>query len=308
MTAPAHPLSPRSWTVGDVVVDLVPETTFPSETGVWLLPDAVPDLVTGVGWLGDPWTDPEGRLRLASHSFTLEVDGQRIVVDAGVGNTKTRGNSAFHNLDTDYLDRLSNVGVTPEDVDLVLVTHLHTDHVGWLTRYDGGQWIPTFPHARHVTSRAEWDYWAQTEVEPERRRMLDDSVVPVDQAGLMSPAPVPLDGVEVARGVTLVPTPGHTPGHSSVRIFSRGQTALITGDAVHHPVQVAFPDLCSRVDVDPPTAIRTRRALLAEAMDADMLLLGTHFPAPIAARVDAAGGAYRLSAQAGSTWSPSSSE
>lgn len=305
MTGPEDPLALRSWTVGDIVVGLVPETTLPAETGAWLLPDADPELVAGVDWLGDPWTDPEGQLRLASHSFTLEVDGQRMLVDAGVGNSKPRKNSAFDHLDTDYLDRLSSGGVTPEDVDLVLLTHLHTDHVGWLTRWEGEQWVPTFPRARHVTSRTEWDYWAQADVEPERRQMLDDSVLPVEQAGLMAPAVVPPGGLDVARGVRLVPTPGHTPGHVSVQITSRGQTALITGDAVHHPVQVAFPGICSCVDVDPAHAVRTREALLAEAQDAGALLLGTHFPAPVAARIDSADGAYRLVPRDGNTPSPS---
>lgn len=307
-TAPLDPLTPRSWTVGDLVVHLVPETTFSPQTAAWLLPEATPALVADVDWLGDPWTDADHRPRLASQSYALEVDGQRILIDAGIGNGKTHDNDAFHNLDTDFLDRLAQIGFTPQNVDLLLLTHIHADHVGWFTRHDGEQWVPTFPHARHLTSRTEWDYWATTDVEPSRRRMLDDSVLPVDQPGLVNLVDLTAGGVQVAPGVTLIPTPGHTPGHASVRITSRGQTALVTGDAVHHPVQAAFPDISSCVDVDSATAARTRRALLTEALDTDQLLLGTHFPAPGAARVRAADGSYRLSAQEGSAKNPNLSE
>ncbi len=293
MTGPLDNLRPRSWTVGDIVIHRVLETAFSAETAAWLLPDATPALASQVDWLGDPWTDAARRPRLASQCFALEVDGERILIDAGVGNGKTHDNAAFNGLETDFLERLAEVGFTPDNVDLILVTHLHADHVGWLTRQDDDRWVPTFPQARHVTSRTEWDYWAGAEVEPSRRRMFDESVVPVTQARLMHPVAVGKSGTEVARGVTLVPTPGHTPGHSSVRLTSGGHTALVTGDAVHHPFQVAFPELCSCVDVDPAAAVRTRLALLAAAMADGALVLGTHFPDPTAIRVRKDRGAYR---------------
>lgn len=151
MTAPLDPLTPRSWTVGDLVVHLVPETTFAPQTAAWLLPQATPALVADVDWLGDPWTDADHRPRLASQSFALEVDGQRILIDAGIGNGKTHDNDAFHDLDTDFLDRLTQIGFTPHNVDLLLLTHVHADHVGGCTRHDGEQWVPPFP--THATSR-----------------------------------------------------------------------------------------------------------------------------------------------------------
>ena len=207
-----------------------------------------------------------------------------MLVDTGIGNGKTRANPAWHDLDTPYLERLSAAGFPPESVDLVVLTHLHTDHVGWNTRDDGGTWVPTFPHARYLTSRTEWEFWATTELEPARAQMFRDSVHPVRDAGLLDLVDVPesgteaTEGTEVAPGVRLLPAPGHTPGQVAVELRGAGRSALITGDSVHHPVQLTHSHLTSCVDIDPAEAVRTRERLLATHSDA--LLLGSHFPHP----------------------------
>ncbi|MGW9426932.1 MBL fold metallo-hydrolase [Streptomyces decoyicus] len=283
-----------AWTVGEITVRRIDETALPAPTGRWLLPDATPDVLAQAPWLRPDFADPNGDLRLATHSFALEVQGIRLLVDTGIGNGKPRANPAWDHLDTDYLQRLTAAGFAPETVDLVLLTHLHTDHVGWNTVADKDDWVPTFPRARYLTSRTEWDHWSGQDLDEARRQMFRDSVHPVRDAGQLDPVDVPAEGTEVAPGVRLLPTPGHTPGQFAVELRSAGQTALITGDCLHHPVQLSRPDIGSCVDIDPVQAADTRRTLLASLAGTDTLLLGSHFPPPTAGRVRSEGGAYRL--------------
>ncbi|MFE6527473.1 MBL fold metallo-hydrolase [Streptomyces rochei] len=283
-----------SWTVGDTTVHRIDETLLPPATGPWLLPGATPEVVTRQDWLRPDFADDDGVLRLGSHSFALTTGGLRVVIDTGIGNGKTRANPAWHDLRTDYPLRLTAAGFPPDTVDLVILTHLHTDHVGWnTTRTDDG-WVPTFPNARYVVSRAERDFWAGYAMDEPRRQMFRDSVHPVEDAGLLDAVEVPAEGTDLAPGLRLLPTPGHTPGHVAVRVVGPGGGALVTGDCVHHPVQLAHPELGSCVDIDPALAASTRRSLLASLAGTDTLVLGTHFPPPTAGRVVADGDAYRL--------------
>ncbi|MGA4844248.1 MBL fold metallo-hydrolase [Streptomyces sp. G45] len=293
MQTPSAAATP-SWTVGDVTVHRVDETPLPPATGPWLLPDATPDVVAGHDWLRPDFADRDGVLHIDSHSFAFVVDGLRVLVDTGIGNGKERANPAWHDLNTDYLDRLTAAGFPPDSVDLVILTHLHADHVGWNTRQANGVWVPTFPAARYLTARAEWDFWAGYAMEEARRQMFRDSVTPVERAGLLDLVDVPAEGARIAPGLRLLPTPGHTPGHVAVELTSRGETALITGDCVHHPVQLAHPAIGACVDIDPGRSEATRRALLASLADTGTLLLGTHFAPPTAGRVTTHGAAYRL--------------
>ncbi|MGW1606829.1 MBL fold metallo-hydrolase [Streptomyces eurythermus] len=290
----AGPAAVPSWTVGDLLVHRVDEVLLPPATGPWLLPGATADLVAGQGWLRPHFADEAGVLRLASHSFAFTVDGRRVLVDTGIGNGKERANPAWHDLGTDYLERLAAAGFPPDSVDLVILTHLHADHVGWNTRKVGGEWVPTFPNARHLTSRTEREFWAGYDMDEPRRQMFRDSVVPVERAGLLDLVDVPAEGARIVPGLRLIPTPGHTPGHLAVELTSRGRTALITGDCVHHPVQLAHPAIGACVDIDPERSEATRRALLGALADTDTLVLGTHFAPPTAGRVVPHEGAYRL--------------
>ncbi|TXC93867.1 MBL fold metallo-hydrolase [Streptomyces sp. ISID311] len=291
---PAFSDTTPAWTVGDLTVRRIDEVAFPAQTGRWLLPDATPEVVAQAPWLRPDFADDAGALRLAGHSFAVEVQGLRILIDTGIGNGKPRANPAWHDLDTDYLQRLTAAGFAPEEVDLVVLTHLHTDHVGWNTRAEQGSWVPTFPRARYLTSRAEWDHWAGAEMDEARRQMFRDSVHPIRDAGLLDLVEVPAEGTDIALGVRLLPTPGHTPGQVAVELRSAGQTALITGDCIHHPVQLLRPGIGSCVDVDPVQAEHTRRALLTSLAGTDTLLLGSHFPPPTAGRVIPEGDGYRL--------------
>ncbi|MGW4009829.1 MBL fold metallo-hydrolase [Streptomyces sp. NPDC004763] len=292
-TEPPTPPTP-SWAVGDHTVRRVDEVLLPAGTGPWLLPGATPGLVGRSPWLSPEFADGQGVLRLASHSFAVEADGMRVLVDTGIGNGKRRANPAWHDLNSDYEARLRAAGFAPESVDLVILTHLHADHVGWSTRADGDAWVPTFPNARYLTSRTEWEHWAGADMEEARRQMFRDSVHPVREAGLLDLVDVADEGTDVAPGVRLLPTPGHTPGQVAVALSSLGESALITGDSIHHPVQMAHPELCSCVDVAPGLAARTRNRLLDSLAGTSTLLLGSHFPAPTAGHVRREDGGYRL--------------
>ncbi|MGY6024279.1 MBL fold metallo-hydrolase [Streptomyces spinosirectus] len=284
-----------TWTVGGSTVHRIDETPLPPATGPWLLPGATPDVVARHAWLRPDFADHAGTLRLDSHSFAFEAGGLRVLVDTGIGNGKTRANPAWHDLRTGYADHLTAAGFPPDAVDLVILTHLHTDHVGWNTRDVDGAWVPTFPNARYVTSRTERDFWAGHAMDAPRRQMFHDSVVPVEEAGLLDLVDVAPKGTELTPGVRLLPTPGHTPGHMAVELTGGdGEAALITGDCIHHPVQFAHPGIGSCVDIDPELSERTRRALLGSLAGTDTLVLGTHFPPPTAGRVVADGDTYRL--------------
>ncbi|MEW2390939.1 MBL fold metallo-hydrolase [Streptomyces venezuelae] len=293
-TQPPTPSRTPHWTVGDVTIHRIDEIPLPPETGPWLLPSATPDVTNQRPWLQPDFADPAGTLHLDSHTFALTVGTLRVLVDTGIGNGKTRANPAWHDLRTDYLQRLTDAGFPPDSVDLVVLTHLHTDHVGWNTREEAGTWLPTFPRARYVTSRVEREFWAGHDMDEPRQQMFRDSVHPIEDAGLLDLVDVPAQGAEVAPGLRLIPTPGHTPGHLAVQVSSNGQSALITGDLIHHPVQLPHPHIGSCVDIDPALAEATRSDLLASLADTETLLLGTHFPDPTSGLVVSDGDAYRL--------------
>ncbi|MFG2666493.1 MBL fold metallo-hydrolase [Streptomyces sp. NPDC048387] len=295
---PADSRTSTGWNLGDIVVRRVDEIELPRRTGPWLLPDATREVLDEAPWLRPDFADADVP-RLASHSFAVEAGGLRIVVDTGIGNDKPRVNPAWNGLDTDFPQRLAAAGFPPESVDLVITTHLHTDHVGWNTRLTGGDWVPTFPRARYLVGRTEWDHWAAADLDEPRRQMFRDSVTPVRDAGQYDLVDVPARGREVAPGVLLVPAPGHTPGQVAVELRGSDRRALITGDSIHHPVQLSHPHVTSCVDIDPAQAVRTRAQLLDALADTDALLLGTHFPQPTGGTVRRENGRYRLLAEHG---------
>ncbi|MGW2412250.1 MBL fold metallo-hydrolase [Streptomyces tubercidicus] len=290
----SSPSTPPAWDLGDLTIHRIDEVALPPETGPWLLPTATPDVVAQAPWLRPDFADEAGTLRLSSHSFAFTADGLRVLVDTGIGNGKTRANPAWNNLDSDYLAHLEAAGFPPQTIDLVILTHLHTDHVGWNTSADGDTWKPTFRNARYVTARSEWNHWAAADMDEARRQMFRDSVHPIKDAGLLDLVDVPADGTDIAPSIRLIPTPGHTPGHLAVELRGRTTTALITGDCIHHPVQMLDPTMGSCVDTDPHQAAATRHRLLASLADTGTLLLGTHFPSPTGGLVQSHGNSYRL--------------
>ena len=267
--------------IGRVRVDNVVEWYGPTRP-TWLLPAASKEAVEPHReWLAPHFMDERGRFLMSIHSFVVRAPGLTALVDTCVGNDKARANPTWNMLQTDFLDRLAAAGCPPESVDLVLCTHLHVDHVGWNTRLRDGRWVPTFPRARYVFARTEWEHWSKLDGD-EYGPIVADSVRPVVDAGLAEL----VDGDHrISEELALEPTPGHTPGHVSLRIASGGQEAVITGDLMHHPVQCGEPDWQSHFDGDPDRARATRRAFCARYADRDVTVLGTHFGTPTAGRI-----------------------
>jgi len=279
----------RRWQVGDVRITRVVEAEGPTP-GSFLFAEATPEKLLQHAWLTPHFMTGEGMLISSIHAFIIESQGRVVVVDTCVGNDKAREVKNWHMRRGRFLEDMAEAGFARERVTTVVCTHLHVDHVGWNTRLERGRWVPTFPNARYLIGRREWDYWS-TAQDPSDRAIQDDSVRPVLDAGLADL--VESDHV-VTPEVYLEPTPGHTPGHVSVRISSRGEEAVITGDLMHHPVQCALPSMNSRFDVDPEAARRTRRAFLEKYQDGKVLVLGTHFAAPTGGSIVSDGGNFRF--------------
>jgi len=280
----------REWRVGDVKVTRVVETEGPMPAK-FLFEDPDPaSIESHSAWLRPHFvTTPEFFLG-AVQAFVLESDGRRIVVDTCVGNDKTRPNKAWHKLQGPFLRDLAAAGFPRESIDLVVCTHLHVDHVGWNTMWVDGRWLPTFPNARYLFGRREWEYWSQ-EQDQRDGDVQGDSVRPIVDAGL---ADLVESDHRLSDEVWLEPTPGHTPGHVSVRLRSRDGNAVITGDLMHHPVQCAEHQWASRFDVDPEAARRTRRGFLERCEGDGSLVFGTHFATPTAGRVVRNGATWRF--------------
>jgi glyoxylase-like metal-dependent hydrolase (beta-lactamase superfamily II) len=275
--------------IGRVRIENVVEWTGPTRP-TWLMADATREAVASHrDWLAPHFVDERGRLLMSIHAFVLRAPGLIALVDTCVGNDKPRSNPTWSMMQTAFLADLAAAGVTPEAVDLVLCTHLHVDHVGWNTRLVDGRWVPTFPRARYLFARTEWEHWS-TVLEAETPTIMADSVRPVLDAGQA-------DLIEMDHAISselqLEPTPGHTPGHVSLRIRSGGQEAVITGDLMHHPVQCAEP-WASNFDTDAEAARATRRAFCARSAASGRLVLGTHFAAPTAGRIVPHGDAWRF--------------
>lgn len=279
------------WQVGDVTITRVVELEVAGGSR-FILPDATREAIKPIEWLAPHFADTDGRLIMSIHALIVETPDRRIMVDTCLGNDKQRTIPGWHMRQGPFLNDIASAGYPRESIDTVLCTHLHVDHVGWNTMLVDGEWVPTFPNARYLIGQKEWDHWSG-EGAAQRRGddIMGDSVRPVFDAGL-----VDLVGVDhkIADGIWLEPTPGHTPGHVSVRISSRGEEALITGDCIHHPCQMARPDWASAADSDPNAARETRLALLDRYADGPVLVIGTHFATPTAGRIVRDGDVYRL--------------
>jgi glyoxylase-like metal-dependent hydrolase (beta-lactamase superfamily II) len=256
-----------------------------------------------ISWLQPDFADERGRLKMSIHALVVETPTRRILVDTCLGNDKeNRRIPTWNKLQTSFLSDLVAAGYARETIDTVVCTHLHVDHVGWNTMLVGDRWVPTVPNARYLMGRIEYAHWmTPTLPSPacgggkgggdDMIAVLADSVAPVWDAGLV-------DLVEtdhrICDEVSLVPTPGHTPGHVSVRLASQGEAALITGDFMHHPCQIARPEWSSTADSDPKWARRTREQMLSNLADTPTLVIGTHFAGRTAGHIVRDGDAFRL--------------
>ena len=278
------------WKIGEVSITRVIESEAPWD-GTLLLPEATAANVRKErDWLHPTFTDDAGWLRMSIHAFVIESRGKRIVVDTCIGNDKERPIPEWNRKQWPFLANLEQAGYPRESVDLVLCTHLHVDHVGWNTMLRGGRWVPTFPNATYLIGGTEWDFFSTAE-EPFLKGPVDDSVRPVVAAGMSQLVD---DAHRLTDEVWLESTPGHTPGHFSVRISSRGEEAVITGDLMHHPILCRYPEWDNKFDYDGPRAKKTRRAFCERYADSAVLVLGTHFATPSAGRIRKQDDAYRF--------------
>ena len=260
-------------------------------------PDLKPETVqANASWLA-PFFDIAGnRLPCIFQSFLIHYRGQTILIDTCCGNDKERIEMPpAHHLNTPYLNRLKAAGSTPEDVDFVLCTHMHVDHVGWNTRLSNGRWVPTFPNAKYIFSHAEYARYApenrMVEPPPPFLNIYEDSVLPVIEAGQS----LLIEGEYVVNdSLTVIPAPGHTPGHFAVRAGRGMDTGLFIGDAMHNPLQIAEPDLNSAYCENGPLARATRRRILEECVEHNRLLVPGHFATPHIGHVQAHGDGFRF--------------
>lgn len=283
----------NSWQVGDVKISCVVEfkSAAPYDPERGLIIGATPEVLAQIPWLKPRYVSPEGHLLMAVQAVLVEAPGLKLVVDTCIGNDKPRRMTRGIGLKTGFLQRLESAGWSRDDVNAVVCTHLHIDHIGWNTMLEDGRWVPTFPRARYLMARQEYEFWARDKEDDEQIVAMGDSVQPLFDAGLVQL--VEPDHV-LSPEVSLLPSPGHTPGHVCVAIESQGQRAIITGDMMHHPCQIARPELLARFDSDHEAALATRRRLLAEWADQPVLIVGTHFVAPAGGYVRTDQGSYRF--------------
>jgi glyoxylase-like metal-dependent hydrolase (beta-lactamase superfamily II) len=264
------------WNVGRVRISKIVELETTGHTR-FILPQATHEEIRQMPWLIPHFATEEGRLKMSIHALVVETPARRIVVDTGLGNDKEgRAVPTWNNRNTPFLETMTAAGFAPDSIDTVLCTHLHVDHVGWNTRLEGGRWVPTFEKARYLFGRTEFEYWRDHSVEPEKAAVFHDSVRPIMDAGR---AELLASDARICNEITLIPTPGHSPGHMSVHIHSDGEEGLLSGDVAHHPCQMAHLDWSSTADSDPAQSTATRRSLFSRFADRPVLVIGGHFNA-----------------------------
>jgi glyoxylase-like metal-dependent hydrolase (beta-lactamase superfamily II) len=271
--------------VGDLTIHRIVEQETTFLPALELLPGLTPDLLAeNRAWMREASAiDAAGVLILCFQSYIVKTPHHTILVDSCIGNDKPRPLRPKWDMKTDntYMRALATAGFSVDDIDYVMCTHLHVDHVGWNTRLQDDRWVPTFPNARYVFAKGEFDYWTEqhgrTPVPP-----FADSVLPIVEA---KRAEIVRNDFEIGDHARILPTPGHTPGHVAFT-FGRGKdTAVVSGDLMHTPLQARYPELSAKFDVDQAQAAVTRRNFLERYCDTDTLCCTAHFPSPSTGRI-----------------------
>jgi glyoxylase-like metal-dependent hydrolase (beta-lactamase superfamily II) len=271
-----------TFTTGDLTIHRIieQETTFLA--ALELLPGLTPDLLAE----HRPWLRKAGAidandvLILCFQSYVVQTPHHTILVDSCIGNDKPRPLRPNWNMKSDdtYTRALAAAGFSVGDIDFVMCTHLHVDHVGWNTRLENGRWVPTFPNARYVFGKQEFDYWTEQHAKT-AVPAFGDSVLPVVEA---NKAEIVRNDYTIGDHARILPTPGHTPGHVAFT-FGRGKDdAVFCGDLMHTP---RHPELSVKFDVDQAQAAVTRRAFLERYCDTETLCCTAHFPSPSAGKI-----------------------
>ena len=282
--------------IGDFEVRRIAEYEGPFIGPADFFPDFDPEVLRSNPEMAGPrLIDPAtGKLIFSFHSFIVKTAHHTILIDSCLGNDKERPTRPqFHRLRTPYLADLAAAGIQPEQVDYVMCTHLHWDHVGWNTRLENGRWVPTFPNARYVMARHEFEHWEAFQQRGEyspHRLAFEDSVLPVVRTGQSQLVD---DDFALEDGLWFEGAPGHTPGNVVIHARSRGDRAIFLGDVIHHQLQLAKPEWSTLACTDRELSRKTRTRLIQEHAEHGTRLLPAHFPAPTAGRIVRHGSAYR---------------
>ncbi|MEO8143395.1 MAG: MBL fold metallo-hydrolase [Betaproteobacteria bacterium] len=286
--------SPGGRRIGDIEVHRILEMVMPFDRRSFFPRTTEADWAPHRAWLEPDALDPKtDSLIFPMQSYLVRTRHHTVLIDACIGNGKHRPNRPQWHLKSDgaYLDALGALGIGPQDIDFVFCTHLHADHVGWNTQLENGRWVPTFPKAKYVFSKKELETWRDVGHAAFARAPLEDSVLPVLEAGQ---AQLVANDFALDDQIRLESTPGHTPDHVAVALASGGESAVMCGDLMHSPVQCLHPDWVPWPDWDAPLAARTRRSFLERYCDTATLVCTAHFPLPSAGRVVRAGEAFRF--------------
>ena len=265
--------------VGDIEVARVVESQGPMFGAETFFPDATPAaLEAEYDWMLPDLFDPESNRYISCvQGFVFRTGHHTVLIDTCVGNDKSgRRRDDWNNGAWPYLDNLRGAGFDPGDIDVVMCTHLHVDHAGWNTRLENGRWVPTFPNAKYLMTATELAALGERRenAHPQYKALYEDSVLPVIESG--QSVTVEMDH-EIDGHVRLEPSPGHTPGHVSVRIGAADALAIATGDMIHHPIQAVYPAWNSRACEDEDLARQTRRAFFERNCDTGTWVLPAHF-------------------------------
>jgi glyoxylase-like metal-dependent hydrolase (beta-lactamase superfamily II) len=281
---------------GDLAIHRIieQETTF--LPALEFLPTLTPEvLAENRAWMqAAKALDERDVLILCFQSYVVKTPHHTILIDSCIGNDKPRPQRPKWNMKTDdtYMRGLAAAGLSVGDIDYVMCTHLHVDHVGWNTRLDNGRWVPTFPKARYVFAKTEFDYWTETHAKTPVPA-IGDSVMPIVEAKRHE---VVGDEHAIGDHVRILPTPGHTPGHSAFRLGPGKDDAVFSGDLVHSPLQALYPEMSMKFDVDQAAAAKTRRSFLERYCDSDTLCCTAHFPSPSVGRIKRKGNGFSCEA------------
>ncbi len=276
----------KTKTIGDVTIDSIWEFGGPYRDASEIYPDITPEIIAR----HRPWMiescmeEATDLLVFAFQSFLIRTPDHTILVDCCVGEDKERPlRPAWHRKKWPWMANLLAAGVTPEDIDFVMCTHLHVDHVGWNTQLKDGRWVPTFPNARYIFAASEYDYWKGVLAEQDWiRDAFNDSVLPVVEAGR---ADLVANDHEIVKGAWLAPAPGHTPGGVVLNLESGGDKAIFTGDMMHHAIQVPEPQLSTIFCTDAELSAKTRTAFVENNADTGTLIVPAHFGGETAGRI-----------------------
>jgi glyoxylase-like metal-dependent hydrolase (beta-lactamase superfamily II) len=282
--------------LGQITIHQVVEQQMPFFEARQFFPTLTQELLEeNRSWLQPTFLEPgTDKIVLCFQSYVVRTPHHNILIDTCIGNDKPRPmRPNWHMLKSDRLEKgLAAVGLGFGDIDFVMCTHLHVDHVGWNTRLDNGRWVPTFPKARYLFAERELEFWTQKEREdPANLPWITDSVLPIVAA---KRAETVKSDHRLDDLVELVPSPGHTIDHFSVRVGKSGQDAFLTGDMIHSPLQARYPELGMRADFDSKQAGESRRKIFERYCDTSTLMCTAHFPAPSTGRVARWGEGFRF--------------